>query len=202
MKLAILKANINFTEVVMTLEKYKEAGLLFNTNFLEKSSEPGISGYRGELVLIEGEIGDDKGHAKPPVEVMRGAVILADEKIKLFIGALDQVALINTLIEKYQGDFADDMIAVLFIVDLKDAVQVDISGINFVLIPLVQGVTWNEIIDELALEKSDFKGKSASDKIITVYNELKSYKPKYPHVSLDEALGNTTGKVREAWGAV
>ena len=186
----------------MTLEKYKEAGLLFNTNFLEKTSTAGISGYRGELVLVEGEIGDAKGHAKPPVEVMRGAVLLADEKLKLLIGALDQLDFITTLIDKYKSDFADDMITVLFVVNIKEPVQVEIEGHNFVLIPLQQGVTWNEMIDELALEKSDFKGQSSSDKIVTIYEEMKSYKPSYPKVSLDEALAAATDAVREAWGAV
>jgi hypothetical protein len=51
---------------------------------------------------------------------------------------------------------------------------------------------------ELALEKSDFKGQSAADKVLTLYRELTAYKPKYPSVSLDEALANTTGAVREA----
>lgn len=186
----------------MPLEKYKQSGLLFNSNFLEKTSEAGISGYRGELVLIEGEIGDAKGHSKPPVEVMRGVVLLADDKLKMMVGALDQLESISQLLEKYSADFAADMQAVLFVVNIKEGMQVDINGINFVLIPLVQGVPWNEIIDELALEKSDFKGQSPADKIITVYNELKSYAPKYPKVSLDEALAQTTDTVRHLWGAV
>ncbi|MEJ2141985.1 MAG: hypothetical protein P8Y24_06465 [Gammaproteobacteria bacterium] len=186
----------------MSLEKYKELGLLFNSNFLEETSTSGLQGYRGELVLIEGEIGDSKGHSKPPVEVMRGAVMLSHEKIKLLIGALDQLESLTTLSEKYKADFAEDMLSVLFVVDIKEPVQVDVDGQNFVLIPLVQGVPWNEIIDELALEKSDFKGQSPADKIVTLYEELKSYSPKYPTVSLDEALAATTDRVRESYGAV
>ncbi len=76
------------------------------------------------------------------------------------------------------------------------------DGIGFVLIPLVQGVPWNEAIDELGLEKSDFKGQSAADKIVTLYDELKGYKPKYPKVALDELYSMTNGVVRESWGAV
>jgi hypothetical protein len=157
----------------MPLEKFKDAGLLFNSNFLEQTSEPGTWGYRGELVVVPGEVADAKGHNKPPVEVMRGAVLLAD-----------------------------DMKALLYVVNIKEPMQVEMAGIDFTLIPLVQGVPWNEVIDELALEKSDFKGQSAADKIMTLYKELLQYKPKYPKVSLDEALGTTTETVREAWGAV
>jgi hypothetical protein len=58
------------------------------------------------------------------------------------------------------------------------------------------------VLDELALEKSDFKGQSAADKVLTLFGELQSYKPKYPTVSLDEAMANTTEVVREGWGAV
>jgi len=186
----------------MPLGKYKEAGLLFNVNFIDKTSQPGVSGYRGELVLVEGEAGDAKGHAKPPIEVMRGVVILADEKLKMIVGALDQLQSITTFCEKYQADFSADLKAVLFVVNIKNPCQVTINGINFILIPLVQGVPWNEIIDELALEESDFKGQSSADKILTVYKELINYQPKSPAVSLDEALAATTATVREAWGAV
>lgn len=186
----------------MPLSKYKESGLLFNSNFLEETSESGTFGYRGELVLVEGGVGDAMGHAKPPVEVMRGVTLLGSDKLKLVVGAIDQLELIKPFVEKYGADFAADMKAVLFVVDIKDPMQVVVEGINYVLIPLVQGVPWNEIIDELGLEKSDFKGQSASDKIVTLYNELQSYKPKYPTVTLDEALAATTETVREVWGAV
>jgi hypothetical protein len=153
----------------MPLDKYKESGLLFNVNFLDKTSEAGVLGYRGELVLIEGEIGDAKGHAKPPIDVMRGVVMLANDKIKLLIGALDKLQSLPTLMEKYGA---------------------------------VNGVPWNEIIDELAMEKSDFKGQSSADKILTVYKELQSYNPKSPSITLEEALAATTDKVREVAGAV
>jgi hypothetical protein len=186
----------------MLLENYKNSGLLFNLNFLEQSDTAGLFGYRGELVIVEGEVADAKGHHKPPVEVLRGAVILADEKIKLLVGALDNIAFIKDLLEKYQADFAPDMKALIYAVNLKDSVQVDIGGINFVMIALGQGVPWNEVIDEMALEKSDFKGQSAAEKIVTLYNEMQSYKPKYPTASLDEVLSSATDAVREGWGAV
>jgi hypothetical protein len=186
----------------MPLNKYKESGLLFNVNFLEQTSEAGVFGYRGELVLVGGEVADAMGHAKPPLEVMRGVVMLANDKVKMIVGALDQLESLTTFTEKYQADFANDMKAVMFIVNIKSRCQVVIDGINFILIPLVQGVPWNEIIDELALEKSEFKGQSSADKILTVYNELKSYTAKSPAIPLNEALAATTATVRAAFGAV
>lgn len=186
----------------MPLSQYKDSGLLFNQNFLEQTSQAGLFGYRGELVLVAGEVADDKGHSKPPVDVMRGVAILADDKMRMIIGALDRLQSLTSFVEKYAEDFADDMQAVFFVVDIASPMQVELNGVNFILIPLVQGVPWNEMIDELGLEKSDFKGQSAADKIVTLNNEIKGYQPKSPSVSFEEALANTQDIKREAWGAV
>ncbi|MGD2117358.1 MAG: hypothetical protein PVG66_03300 [Chromatiales bacterium] len=186
----------------MLLQDFQQSGLLFNSNFLEASSSGDVYGYRGELVLIEGEVADAKGHVKPPIEVMRGVVLLADDKIKLVVGAIDRLESLLTFVDKYKDSFADDMKAVLYVVNINEPMQVEFADAHFVLIPLIQGVPWNEIIDELALEKSDFKGQTAADKIVTLYAEIQSYKPKYLLVSLDEALAATTDTVREGWGAV
>jgi hypothetical protein len=88
------------------------------------------------------------------------------------------------------------------VVNLERSVVVEAEGVEFILIPLLQGVPWNEVIDELGLEKSDFKGQSAADKIVTLYDELAAYKPKYGAVSLGELHQLATDEVREGWGAV
>ncbi|MDO6804101.1 hypothetical protein Q4595_16765, partial [Wenyingzhuangia sp. 1_MG-2023] len=162
----------------MLLTTYKETGRLFYSNFLESTQESGMQAYRGDLVIVAGEVGDDKGHTLPPKELMREAVILADDKIHMLVGALDKMSSITGLVDYYKDDFADDMKAVLFVVNLTSPAQVDINGINFVLIPMVQGVPWNELMEELALEKSDFKGQKPAAKLETMYSELKGYKPK------------------------
>lgn len=186
----------------MLLEDYKTSGLLYYSNFLEETSESGLWGYRGDLVLVEGEIGDDKGHAKPPREVMRGAVLLAKEKLLMVLGGIDKVSSLATFAAKYKDGFTADTLSLIFVVDLKSPCKVEVEGISFVLIPLVQGVPWNETMEELRLEKSDFKGQSPADKLVTMYDEMKSYSPKYPTVSYEEALADTTDAVREVWGAV
>lgn len=186
----------------MLLNTYKSDGLLFNQNFLEPTKTDGLQGYRGELVLVAGEVADDKGHLKPPVEIVRGVALLADEKLRLIVGAIDRIDLLVTFVEKYQADFADDMLAVLYVVNIDQPAQVEVAGVRFVLIPLLQGVPWNEVLDELALEKSDFKGQSAAQKIVTLQAELRGYKPKYPTLPLDDVLAAATDVVREGWGAV
>jgi hypothetical protein len=184
------------------LESYKSNGLLFNSNFLEATSQEGVDAYRGELVLIKGEVADALGHSKPPVEIMRGVALLASDKLKMVVGAIDQLDLLPTFLDKYKADFDAGIRIVLFVVNVESAMQLEAEGAQITLIPLVQGVPWNEILDELGLEKSDFKGQSAGDKVATLNDELKSYKPKYPVVTLEEALAATVDIVRESWGAI
>ena len=187
----------------MLLNTYKDSGLLFYTNFLEETPDGSALAYRGDLVLVPGEAGDDQGHTKPPKEVLREAVILANEKIDMLIGGLDKMASVSTLLDKYKDDFAADMKAMLFVVNLTAPVQLDVNGANLLLIPLVQGVPWNESMEELAMEKSDFKGQKPGEKLQTMFAELKGYKPKkYPLVALEEALAMTNNAVREVHGAV
>lgn len=186
----------------MILEKYKDSNLLFNSNFMEKTSENGLFGYRGELIIVPGEIDEKDGHPKPPIDLMLGAVLLADDKLKMVVGSIDEIASLPVFIEKYKDDFAPDMKALIYVVNLKSPAQIDVDGITFVLIPMVQGITWNEAIEEMRLEKSDFKGQSPADKILTLYKEMADYKPKFAQSSLDDVLTNTTNAVRENWGAV
>jgi len=187
----------------MALQQYEQQGLLFNTNFLEKTKDEQALGYRGELVLIEGEVADDKGRTKPPVALLRHAILLdKDDKLIFVVGIIDKLDLLPTFIEKYQQDFASDIRVLLYVVNLTESMQVEMRGINFVLIPLTEGIVWNELIDELYLEKSDFKGQSAAEKIMTVYDEFGSYTPKYPSMGFDTAMGKTADITWETHGAV
>lgn len=187
----------------MSLDQYEQSSLLFNTNFKAAASKAGMEGYRGELVLIENGT-DDKGHAKPPLAIMRHAVLLtSNDKLTFVVGCLDELSLMESFIEKYKADFAPDMQSLFFVVNITRPMQVEVDGINFVLIPLTGGVAWNELIDELALEKSDFKGQSSADKIVTAYEAFKNdYSPKYETVTLETALGSVADIKRESFGAV
>jgi hypothetical protein len=187
----------------MLLDKYEQGQLLFNTNFKEMGSKEGVFGYRGELVLVPGEVADDKGRTKPPIALVRSVVMLEKaDKIQFFVGIIDELELINTFIEKYKADFADDIKVLMYVVNITGPMITEIDGIEFMLIPLTAGVAWNELVDELAMEKSDFKGQSPADKIVTAYEEFKDYKSKYETVSADEAFSRTADIKRELLGAV
>lgn len=188
----------------MLLTQYEQNGLLFNVNFTEKTSYTGMTAYRGELVIIEGEVADAQGRRKPPVAVMRHAILLTqdDNKLAMLVGCIDHFALIEPLLARFGKDLAENAKVLLYVVDMTKPAQVEINGINIILIPLTNGVAWNELMDELALEKSDFKGQSTGDKIHTAWQAFGDYKPKYPTVSMDEAAGFTADIKREAFGAV
>ena len=187
----------------MLLDTYEQNGLLFNTNFKSATSKDAVVGYRGELVLIEGEIGDDKGNKKPPVAVMRHAILLAEaDKLSFVAGALDQLEMLNNFIDKYNADFAKDMKAHFYVVNITEPMQLEAEGVKFVLVPLKEGVAWNELIDELALEKSDFKGQSAADKIVSLLDFYKDYQPKFDVLAMDAAMSKTADIKREGYGAV
>jgi hypothetical protein len=169
----------------MLLARYEQNQCFFNMNFSEACSEEGKSAYRGELILVEGEVGDAQGRRKPPSLVLKQAIVLAGpEKLLLLAGSLDDVLDFPKLIDKYGPDFGADTRVVLFVVNVDNALEVPVGEAVCYLIPLPDGMAWNELIDLVALEKGDFKGQSAADKVLTVYKAMSDFTPKYKTVSV------------------
>lgn len=185
----------------MLLDRYEH--LFFNSNFKEAASDAGWAAYRGELVVKEGEVADAQGRRKPPVELLKQAAALAcGDELKLLTGSLDELQYMSSLLETYGADIKAGTLVVLFTVNIDKPFVSPINGASVVFIPLVQGMAWNELIDTVGLEKSDFKGQSSADKVVTVYNALKSHKFKYPEIALEEALKTTNNAKRETHGAI
>ncbi len=185
----------------MLFDTYEQKGLLFNTNF--KESEGKYSCYRGDLVLGLGEVGDALGHRKPPTATIKNTVVLAeDDKIKLYVGSLDELALLPRIIDYYKADFAPDVKLILYVVNIAKPLVIEKDGFTFSAIGMQEGLIWNELIDLAALEKGDFKGQSPTGKIVTVYKALSDYKPKGDKVSFEEALGCTVELKRAGRGPV
>jgi hypothetical protein len=185
----------------MLFDTYETRGLLFNMNF--KESAGAYAAYRGDLVLELGEVGDALGHRKPPTSTIKNTILLAQgDKIKLYVGSLDDLELFPKVQNYYQADFAPDVRIILFIVNI-DKEMVLVSGdMSVALIPLQTGLIWNELIDLAALEKGDFKGQSPIEKIVTVCNALSDFKPKGDKLSFDEALTRTVELTRAGRGPV
>ncbi|PKO34409.1 MAG: hypothetical protein CVU34_08380 [Betaproteobacteria bacterium HGW-Betaproteobacteria-7] len=185
----------------MLLDRYES--LFFNTNFKEAASDAGWVAYRGELVITEGEIADAQGRRKPPQDLLKQAALLAcGDELKLITGSLDELQYFPLLLAKYGADFKPGLFAIFFTVNIDKPFVATTNGVPVVFIPLVQGMAWNELIDLVGLEKSDFKGLSAADKVVTLYNALKDHQFKYPEVALSEALTKTNNAKRETHGAI
>ena len=185
----------------MLFDAYEQKGLLFNMNF--KESNGNFSAYRGDLVLELCEVCDALGHRKPPTATIKNTIVLAeDDKIKLYVGSLDELSLLPKVLNYYQANFAADVRIILFVVNINKPLIIEIDGLTIATIGMQEGLIWNELIDIAALDKSDFKGQSASEKIITVYKALSDFKAKGDKVSFDEALTRTVELKRTGRGPV
>lgn len=185
----------------MLFDAYEQKGLLFNMNFKEASGN--YAAYRGDLVLGLGEVGDALGHRKPPTATIKNTIVLAEnDKIKLYVGSLDELALLPKVLDYYQADFAPDVRIILFVVNIDKPMVIETGGLSIAAIGMQEGLIWNELIDIAALDKGDFKGQSASEKIVTVYKALSDYKPKGDKVSFEQALTRTVELKRAGRGPV
>jgi len=190
----------------MLLNRYDESALLTNVNVKEKTTTPNLDAYRGDLVLEEGEIADSLGRRMPPLSFIKQVAMLTGEDKILFVsGFIEKLEYLGLFYDKYSSDTDDSLIAVFYVENIPKPIQVKFHGVHHVLLPMIEGegTVWNELNEELALEKTDFKGQSAGDKVITVYQTVKTdYHPKYPEVSWEEALAQVVAVKKELRGAV
>jgi len=185
----------------MSLDRYEP--LFLNANFKEAASSGGLVAYRGELILQEGEVADANGRRKPPPDVLKQAVLLGDATgLKLLAGSLDVLQQFPFVFEKFGSEFNAGTIAVFFTVNIPKGFVTNSNGATVVFIPLIQGMVWTELSDLVGLDKGDFKGLSAADKVVTVYDALKRFKFKSPAMSVEEALTTTNNAKRETHGAI
>ena len=186
----------------MLLDTYKAQDLIWLTTVNAKT-KTGQYAFRGDLVVKEGEMNEAAGKRNPPIAMIKEAVILASaEKLLMVVGNFADVNELPEFVARFTTDLADDCKPVFYIDNIKEGMVVDVDGRPYTLIPIISGMIWNELLDLCYLEKSDLKGQSTEDKVVTAYKALKDFKPKYKTVSLDEALAARTSSKREAWGAV
>ena len=78
-----------------------------------------------------------------------------------------------------------------YVENIAEKMKVEHQGMTFQLLPYTEGMIWNELLELLYIEKSDLKGQSAEDKVITVFDEAKSFDTKADIISLESALAKT-----------
>lgn len=187
----------------MLLKQYENDGKLLNISFVEAASDAQCHGFRGRLALAEGEIADSAGNRKPPHIVMEHVVLLEkDGKLVLSAGSLDRLENLKDFVDMYKEDFAPEMLAIMYVVNLTQPLLTEMAGITFSLIPMQEGITWNELLDEAGLDKRELKNKSGADKVLAVWEELKGFRGKGSLVTLEEALTRTADIKRIERGAL
>lgn len=184
----------------MLLDQYKQNGFLFNINLTGKADIGDV--YRGDLVL---ELGGktERGDLKPPAVVAKQSVLLiVDDKIVLLAGGLDQLSDLAMVSEHYSADIAENCVSLFFVHNIKEPMVIRLNNVSYILLPLDDGMIWNELLDVLCIEKGDIKSQSAEQKIVTLYKELTAYKHNYPELNYEEALNRTVVAKMAVRGAV
>jgi hypothetical protein len=184
----------------MLLETYENKGLLTVTLVNGQTDTAGVYAYRGDLVLKEGALREGSTTDRKPPEALfiHSALIVENDKIKFINGLLPTLDLLPVFVEKYKDDIAPDCIALIYVENIGKALQVELEGITYKLLPFKEGLVWNEILEELYIEKSELKGQSAEEKVAIAYAAAKTYNPKSPLVSFAEAEENTFVVVKDA----
>lgn len=179
----------------MLLEKYDSQGLLWITTLVGKTSTAGLSAFRGDLVLVEGELREGSTNIrdrKTPEMVINQSAILADSDKILFInGLFFQLEDLPVFVEKYKEALTPETATLFYVQNIAKPMQIVLDGVVFNLLPHQEGMIWNLMLEELYIEKSDLKGQSGEDKVITAYEAAKGYKIKAEPISLETALSQT-----------
>lgn len=186
----------------MLFDTYKEKEMIWLTT-IGATTTSGKYGFRGDLIVKHGSMNEAANKRNPPEAIIKEGVILADDdKLLMVVGNLSDVLELPEFIERFTPELADDCRPVFYIDNLKESCVIDVDGRTYTLISFASGMIWNELLDLCYLEKSDLKGQKPEDKIVTVYEALKSYKPKFPQSTLEDVIANRTDNKREVWGAV
>lgn len=188
----------------MLLKTYEQKSLLCNLSVNGATSQADTYGYRGDLVLAEGEIADDAGRRLPPTAVVKQATMLVKgDRIAMISGIIAELAQLPLFIERYRHDLAADLHALFYVEDLSKPLATDLDGVGMILLPHPDGgAAWNTLMDDLRLDKDDFKGQSAEDKVITMAEGLAAYKPKLDSLSFEQCLAFVSKVKREHRGPV
>ena len=183
----------------MLFETYNAQGLLSITSVLGEAGKSGRFAFRGDLVLKEGELREgSQRDRKPPEVVIHQAVALADKDKLLFVsGLVYESDNLSMFFDKYLKDMTPETVVLFYVEDIAEKLKVSYEGITLQLLPYPGGMIWNDLLDELYLEKGDLKGQSAEEKVVTAYDAAKDFDTKTTAISYAEALGKTIEVVKE-----
>lgn len=187
----------------MLLDTYKAEERFWLLTLHGATATPGLDAFRGDFVVLEGELKETAGKRAPPKALLKQAVILATaDQILMISGNFASIDELPDFVARFGSELAPDCLPVFFIDNLGESCQVQIGANRYVLIQFSQGMVWNALMDELYVDKSDLKGLEGEEKVLALYQASKSHAYKYPERTLDDVLAAKTAARREGWGAV
>ena len=182
----------------MLLESYNSKGLFFITSVLGATTESDKFAFRGDLVLKEGELreGSERDRKTPEFVIDQAAILASNDKLLFVNGLFHELDKLALFVEKYKNDLTPDTLLLFYVENIAEKMKVSYEGYTFQLLPDPDAMVWNELLELLYIEKSDLKGQSAEDKVITVFEAAKDFDTKTAAISLEEALQKTIKVVK------
>jgi len=179
----------------MLLETYSSKGLLSITSVLGATTTSDLFAFRGDLVLKEGEMraGSVREQDRKPPEFLihQSAILASSDKLVFVSGLLYELSTLSMFVDKFKDDLTTDTLLLLYVENISEKMVVEYDGFKVQVLPYSSGMVWNEMLEELYVEKSDLKGQSAEDKVVVAYEAAKDFDIKAETLSLDAALEKT-----------
>ena len=69
----------------------------------------------------------------------------------------------------YAEDYAPDICLFIYAENIKEKIKVALKGFTYTCLPIEEMAVWSALMDDLRLDKEDFKGCSNEDKVLVMY---------------------------------
>ncbi|NCO01054.1 MAG: hypothetical protein GW906_04405 [Epsilonproteobacteria bacterium] len=155
------------------IDYIEENKLQWQPSFKGSLKTAGRFGYRGDLIITQGEFLSPQKQL-PPKVIFKQALVVADEKSAfLFAANLEDFANFEKAFELYKALLVPTTIVTLFVDNLISDCVFEYEGITVYAFALDESSVWNELISYADLDKKELKRMDADDKLDAIYDGLK-----------------------------
>ncbi|RYZ96986.1 MAG: hypothetical protein EOO68_15970 [Moraxellaceae bacterium] len=187
----------------MLLDHYQKLERLQNSGVKGATTEANTFAFRGDLVLEQGDIADVQGRRLPPKSVVKqAALLIANDKIRFLCGNVHDLAGLELLHGLYGEDYAPDVCLFIYVENIKSKIKLTLNGYTYTCLPIEEMAVWSALMDDLRLDKEDFKGCSNEDKVIVMYRAAVDFQYKGDVLPFAEALGLRVAATKSQRGPV
>lgn len=155
------------------IDYIEENRLQWQPSFKGPLDTAGRFGYRGELIITQGEFLSPEKQL-PPKTILKQAIVVADEKSALFFAAnIEDFANFEKAFELYKAILTPATIVTLFVDNLVSDSVFEYEGITIYAFALDESSVWNELISYADLDKKELKRMDADEKLDALYDGIK-----------------------------